>query len=71
MEGRGRGWHVSGWIIVSMQTCTVGLGWNCHIAATQSVRGVGYLRCPRFSAAHNDGPHSGSTIQLALSDNCN
>lgn len=73
IEVRGGCWHVWGWIIVSFQTCTIcmfGFGLQpLHSSHTELLGwGVGSPRHPRFSMAYNNGPHSGSTTHLALSD---
>lgn len=66
-------WHIWRWIIVPFQTCTIcrfvsGLQ-PSHSSHTELLGwGVGSPRHPRFSVAHNNGPHSGSTTHLALSD---
>lgn len=66
-------WHIWGWIIVSFQTCTIcmfGSGLEpLHSSHTELLGWeVGSPRHPRFSVAYNNGPHSGSTTHLALSD---
>lgn len=66
-------WHIWGWIIVSFQTCTIcmlGSGLEpLHSSHTELLGWeVGSPRHPRFSLAYNNGPHSGSTTHLALSD---
>lgn len=73
IEVRGGCWHVWGWIIVSFQTCTIcmfGSGLEpSHSSHTALLGwGLGSPRQPRFSMAYNNGPHSGSTTHLALSD---